>query len=76
MVYAEICASFSLGKAHRSSSAELQKSALGRSQGANRHFSGERNLGRRTLYANLGKMPGQDNPNVFSIIWNTDDDRG
>ncbi len=33
-------------------------------------------LGRRTLYANLGKMPGQDNPDVFSIIWNTDNDRG
>ncbi len=33
-------------------------------------------LGHRTLYANLGKMPGQDNLNVFSIIWNTDDDRG
>ncbi len=33
-------------------------------------------FGRTRLYANLGRMPGQDDPTVLSIIWNTDESRG
>ena len=33
-------------------------------------------FGRTRLFANLGRMPGQDDPNVLSIIWNADDSRG
>ncbi len=31
-------------------------------------------FGRRKLFANLGKAAGQDDPSVYAIIWNTDDD--
>ena len=33
-------------------------------------------FGRTRLYANLGRLPGQDDPTVLAIIWNTDDTRG
>ena len=32
-------------------------------------------FGRTRLFANLGKMPGQDDPNLLSVIWNADDCR-
>lgn len=28
-------------------------------------------FGARTLYANLGRQAGQEDPNVFALIWNT-----
>lgn len=31
-------------------------------------------FGRRKLFANLGVAAGQDDPSVFAIIWNTDDE--
>lgn len=30
-------------------------------------------FGRRAIYANLGPAAGQDDANVFAIIWNADD---
>lgn len=30
-------------------------------------------LGRHTIYANLGPAAGQDDPDVFAILWNPDD---
>ena len=31
-------------------------------------------FGRRKLFANLGRAAGQDDPSVYAIIWNTDDE--
>lgn len=30
-------------------------------------------FGRRTIYANLGRAAGQDDPDTFAVIWNPED---